>query len=105
MDANRPRDFRASWKNGSFLSESSAMTEPKLLTFELSADRDELEIHTNRKGLEDLIYYLERLLNSSNPLPRHDHLMTEAWGGYELTQDKQDDQSRLINKVDVKLWE
>jgi hypothetical protein len=56
------------------------MSHKTLLTFEVSEDRSEIDIRVNRAGLEDLIYYLQRLMKSRSPLPRHDHLMTESWG-------------------------
>ena len=80
------------------------MSETKLLTFELSADGDEIDIHLNKSGLEDLILYLRRLLDASSELPRHDHLMTNSWAGYELTEEKQGAESQLIHKVNLRYW-
>ncbi len=76
----------------------------KLLTFELSRDGDELHIHCNREGLEALQQILHRLAESSAPVPRHDHLMTPSWAGDELTEEKQGDDTTLLNKVTVRLW-
>lgn len=79
------------------------MTTDKLLTFELSAEGDCVDVHMNRKGLEDLVLLLTRLRDSSK-LPAHDHLMTESWAGNELTEDAQDADAKLINQVNLRLW-
>lgn len=75
----------------------------KLLTFELSADGDCVDVHMNRQGLEDLVLYLTRLQDSSK-LPAHDHLMTESWAGTELTEEAQSTDVKLINQVTLRLW-
>lgn len=79
------------------------MTAEKLLTFELSAEGDCVDIHMDRQGLEDLVLYLTRLRDSAN-LPAHDHLMTESWAGTELTEEAQDADAKLINQVNLRLW-
>ena len=77
----------------------------KILTFELSADRDEIEIHGNRDGLKELIDSLHRLFESSSgDTSSHDHLMTPAWGGRELSEEKQGQKTILVNKVTIHLW-
>ncbi len=77
----------------------------KLLTFEVAEDMDSIEIHANQQGLQDLI---DRLLRLKNSLPgkssEHEHLMTPAWGGTELTQEKQGKDNTLINKVTIHAW-
>ena len=80
------------------------MSSDKLLTFELSPGRDELEVHMSQEGLADLIRYLQRLAESRAPLPRHDHLMAPGWSGNELTEEKQRADAELINKVTLRLW-
>lgn len=80
------------------------MSSDKLLTFELSPDGDELDIHMSQEGLADLIQHLQRLAESRGPLPRHDHLMTPGWSGDELTEEKQRADAELINKVTLRLW-
>lgn len=79
------------------------MSKNKLFTFELSEDKDEVEIHFNKDGLQDFIYYLERLLR--NKVPIHDHLMTPSWSGTELTEEQQGKNNKLINMVTVYLWD
>jgi hypothetical protein len=75
-----------------------------MLTFELTPDLDELEIHTDREGLRNLLNYIRRLMESDEPLPRHDHLMTPSWGGHELTEEAQTENGRLLNHVKIHLW-
>ncbi len=75
----------------------------KLLTFELSAEGDSIDVHMNRQGLDDLVLYLTRLRDSST-LPAHDHLMTDSWAGTELTEEAQGTDAKLINKVNLRLW-
>lgn len=76
----------------------------ELLTFELTDSEKELEIHFNRQGLRNLLKILHRLADSDSPLPRHDHLMTPSWAGNELTEIKQRETNRLLNKVSLRLW-
>ncbi len=73
------------------------------LTFELGPDGDELYINCDREGLHELITHLQKLANSSRPLPNDIHLMTESWAGYELSEDQQLEGSTLLNKVTVRL--
>ncbi len=80
------------------------MSDKWLLTFEFTPDCDEVEIHCDRKGLDTLLTILHKLADSKSPLPRHDHLMTPAWAGNELTEEKQGEQNTLLNKVTVRLW-
>ena len=72
----------------------------KMLTFELTKDADEVEIHGNEEGFRELMEALSMVINTSE----HDHLMTPAWGGRELTEEKQGKANRLINKVTIRLW-
>lgn len=78
------------------------MTKEKLLTFVLSDDKDELEIQMNASGLDDLIYYLQRLRDSVKPLPNHDHLMTESWAGTELSEENARETGSVIHKVTLR---
>jgi len=80
------------------------MTNSRMLTFEVVSEGDEIEIHADKQGMKDLIYYLKRMLDSKSKLPNHDHLMSNSWGGGELTDDKQGEDNILINKVTIRLW-
>jgi hypothetical protein len=73
-----------------------------LITFEIDQSCETLEIHLNDEGLDELVRRVERLRSSSES--GHDHLLTPAWGGTELTESKQNASTKLINKVTVFLW-
>lgn len=74
-----------------------------LLTFELGRSGDELEIHCDRRGLAELIRILSEIARSEGRA--HDHLMTPAWGGGELSEELQGETGRLLHKVTVRLWD
>lgn len=71
-----------------------------MLTFELK-DGDEIEIHGDEDGLRRLLEAVRRVLETGE----HDHLMTPAWGGAELSQEKQGPRNRLLNKVSIRRWD
>ena len=72
-----------------------------LLTFELN--KDELEIHTDLSGLKTLIDELNKLLKSAEKgLNDHNHLMTEDWGGNELTSVTQS--GEILHHVKIYCW-
>ena len=71
-----------------------------LLSFELSQDGDELDIHCDEHGLSKLKYILSQLENGE----QHVHLMTANWGGSELTQESQSEDSQLLYKVTIHKW-
>ncbi|HEX8287808.1 MAG TPA: Imm32 family immunity protein [Pyrinomonadaceae bacterium] len=71
-----------------------------LLAFELNKDKDELEIFTDSSGLKLLIEELNKLLNSAEKGNNdHTHLMTEDWGGNELTSKAQS--GEVLNHVKI----
>ena len=70
------------------------------LTFEV-ADDDTIEIHADSKGLKKLIQIFHKTLETGD----HEHLMTEEWGGKELTNEKQGLSNKLINHVKIMKWE
>ncbi len=75
-----------------------------LLTFELHAGNNgsELEIHGSSDGLEKLANDILRLVrNTKDGCFNHDHLMSEAWGGAELTSEAQSADAELLNHVKV----
>ena len=72
----------------------------RILTFELSADCNQLDIHGDTAGLQDLLQTLQRVISSHE----HEHLMTPSWGGNELTEEAQGQGGRLINKVTIHYW-
>lgn len=75
------------------------MTE-RLLTFELSSDGDELEIHGTPEGLRSLIERLSLVIARND----HEHLMSPEWGGAELSTEQQGARTRLLHKVSLYCW-
>ncbi|MBZ5656437.1 MAG: immunity protein 32 [Acidobacteriia bacterium] len=71
-----------------------------MLTFELNPNHDELTIHTDAEGLQELQKQLGFLLKGSS----HVHMMTPAWGGNELTEDHQAENTTLLSKVTIFRW-
>jgi hypothetical protein len=77
--------------------------DPGLLTFELGPDGEELEIHCDQRGLGELIRILSRLAQANGQ--GHEHLMTPASGGVELSEERQGEANRLLHKVTVRVWD
>jgi len=75
-------------------------TDSFLLTFEISKDGDELNVHCDDIGLEKLLLVLSRLKGNA----QHEHLMTPSWGGNELSEELQSEDSQLLNKVTIHKW-
>jgi hypothetical protein len=74
-----------------------------LLNFELGEKYNELFIHGDEKGLLFLIGALEKLITHTKEGHfDHDHLMTEEWGGYELSSESQGNE--VINHVKIYCW-
>lgn len=79
------------------------MEDEFLLTFELSEQKDELFIHSDLNGLRNLIDELNKLLKSAEKSnSEHTHLMTEEWGGYELSSESKG--GEIINHVKIYCW-
>jgi len=78
--------------------------EKYLLTFELQEDdkAKQLAIHGSPEGLENLANILLKLVkNTKEGHFNHDHLMSDQWGGTELTSEAQSNEAELINHVKV----
>lgn len=71
-----------------------------LLSFEMSKDGDELDVHCDEIGLEKLKAVISQLEDRE----QHYHLMTESWGGNELSEEPQSEDGNLINKVTIHRW-
>ncbi len=69
----------------------------EILTFEISNDYQEIEIHGNKEGLTRLMKIIENVIKNQT----HDHLMTASWAGNELTEEVQGENTKLINKVSI----
>lgn len=74
-----------------------------LLSFEQDDHKDVLNIHTDLSGLEHLIGELMVLLRSAEKGKNdHTHLMTEEYGGYELSSENKG--GEIINHVKIYCW-
>jgi hypothetical protein len=73
-----------------------------MLTFEWDKESEQLEIHMDKKGLNNLIAQLTKL--ASYDSEEHLHLMTDDWGGDELSSEKQNSNAELIHHVKVFKW-
>jgi len=75
-----------------------------MLTFEHSNSDGKIEIHLDEKGIDELTKILSSLSKQANS--EHSHLMTEEWGGSELSSEKQNisDNFELINHVKIMFW-
>ncbi len=73
-----------------------------MLSFEWDEKGERLEIHASKAGLERLLERLNRLAESAPP--EHAHMMTEEWGGADLTSEKQNAEAVLINHVKIFRW-
>lgn len=75
-----------------------------LLTF-VAGDKGEIFVHADHEGLTKLIGSLERLRKSIEAGNcDHDHLMTDAWGGTELSEEKGMQTGELIHHVELFGW-
>lgn len=70
-----------------------------LLTFEYNAD-GVVEIFMDEDGRKLLVNTVQKLSIATSEID-HDHLMTPAWAGVELTEELQNPANELINKVTV----
>jgi hypothetical protein len=76
-----------------------------MLTFENDPKNETLEVHTDLKGLKYLHSQIESLIKHAEEKGNeHLHLMTEDWGGKELTNEKQCDENALFNHVKIFCW-
>ena len=73
-----------------------------MLSFEWNEDLEQLEIHTDSTGLLELKKHLDNLIYSDDY--EHVHLMTENWGGTELTNNQQNNETKLIHHVKIFKW-
>jgi hypothetical protein len=75
-----------------------------VLTF-VRGDEGELFMHAAAKGLSVLISALERLkAKAEEGVCDHDHLMTPAWGGSELSEKKGTESGELIHHLKLYGW-
>ncbi len=78
---------------------------PHLLTFEVAKHGDELLVHADEGGLRFLAQIASRLADTiAAGEYDHTHLMTEDWGGRELSSGQQGTDSTLFHHVKVIGW-
>jgi hypothetical protein len=68
----------------------------KVLTVELNAKENRVEINFDDDGLKILKRSLDSLQKAGTG---HDHLMTPSWAGAELTETKQSNDTQLIHHL------
>jgi hypothetical protein len=73
-----------------------------LLTVQLTKEGQEVQVHCNREGLLKLTETLNRLARHTRQ--EHIHLMTEDWGGGELTAEPASDDGMLVNLMTIYYW-
>ena len=73
-----------------------------MLTFESNPESEQLEIHGDKEGLLKLAKILTAM--AEQKASEHRHLMTEDWGGSELSSDKQGLDNDLCHHVKVFFW-
>jgi Immunity protein 32 len=76
-----------------------------ILSFSTDADGDQVFIHADAAGLDHLIQSLTRIRRKlDDDICDHDHLMTDAWGGRELSEATLDEGARLVHHVKIYAW-
>jgi Immunity protein 32 len=78
-----------------------------LLVFETTQDGDSMTVHADVEGLRSMVKAFQRLLDhAERGNPEHDHLMTEDWGGGELSSEPQrtDETVRVVHHVKLYGW-
>lgn len=73
-----------------------------LLTFESDIENELIEIHCDQQGLKKLKHVIDSLLSMQTP--DYVHLMTQAWGGNELSEKKQGTKNAIVNHVKIFKW-
>jgi hypothetical protein len=76
-----------------------------ILSFATDNDGDQLFIHADVKGLDHLIRSLTHIRKKVDEnYCEHEHLMTDAWGGRELSERSMQDGTNLIHHVKIYGW-
>jgi len=75
------------------------------LSFATDADGDQVFIHADAGGLDHLIQSLTHIRRKLDEnICDHDHLMTDAWGGHELSERTPEKDERLVHHVKIYGW-
>jgi hypothetical protein len=83
------------------------MVPDHMLTVEIDTKAQQVFVHGNPKGLRYLAMRLEAIASTAEAEGHsHDHLMTDAWGGKELSGEQQGapESATLINHLIVYGW-
>lgn len=84
----------------------SELTQKRLLAFVLG-DYDSVALHVDKEGIDILIRSLQRIKNDlEKGEPDHEHLMSEEWGGWELSISDEaiNGKGRPIHHVKIYGW-
>lgn len=74
-----------------------------LLSFEMDDNREILQIHGDKRGLQNLCDIINKLIkNTKEGCFNHDHLMTPQSAGHELSEKNMG--SNVINGVKIYCW-
>ena len=76
----------------------------KTLTLELDTEGEAIELHLDKAGAEYLKGILDRFIK--NDEQDHRNLMTEDWGGSELSSEKQSKSptTKLMHHLKLMYW-
>jgi hypothetical protein len=73
-----------------------------ILSFATDKDGDQVFIHADVAGLDHLIRSLTHIRQKVGAgACEHDHMMTDAWGGNELTEKVTDANARTVHHVKI----
>lgn len=72
-----------------------------LVSFELSKEKDKVEIHGSPQALRDFSSLILKLAEDGMG---DAHLMTASWGGEELSEEKLGISNELLNHVKIFCW-
>jgi hypothetical protein len=76
-----------------------------ILTFTADREGGQVFIHADAAGLDYLIRSLSRIRKHlDNNVCEHDHLMTDAWGGSELTERGLENDAQTVHHVKIYGW-
>jgi hypothetical protein len=88
-------------------SKQSPADEKRLLAFVVSEEHDVLYVHVDKEGIDILMRSLERLKNDLEEGEcEHEHLMSEEWGGWELSVSDQagNGKGKPVHQVNIYGW-
>ncbi|QQS33259.1 MAG: immunity protein 32 [Acidobacteriota bacterium] len=81
--------------------------EKRLLAFVVSEEHNVLHVHVDKEGIDILMRSLERLKKDLEKGEcEHEHLMSEEWGGWELSVSDQTnkEKGKPVHQVNIYGW-